>query len=106
METQKRYAKENPEMMRTHALAYRARKHAARGAVTAAEFTAITERQKFRCHWCGNSIRSAPTMDHVIPLSKGGEHSVANVVASCRRCNSKKKDKDPIAWANELGRLF
>lgn len=29
-------------------------------------------------------------MDHVIPRSKGGEHSWLNVVAACRKCNAKK----------------
>jgi 5-methylcytosine-specific restriction endonuclease McrA len=42
----------------------------------------------------------------VVPLVRGGEHSAANVVGSCGSCNRRKRSKDPISWANELGRLF
>lgn len=33
------------------------------------------------------------TIDHVIPLSRGGEHLPANVQAACLRCNSAKHDR-------------
>ena len=35
---------------------------------------------------------ACPTLDHVIPLSKGGEHSYQNVRCACFACNSKKRD--------------
>ncbi len=44
------------------------------------------------CQYCG---RSAENVDHVLPRSRGGEHVWENVVASCRRCNSAKKDRTP-----------
>jgi len=42
------------------------------------------------CQYCG---RSAESIDHVIPRSKGGPHSWDNVVACCRRCNTYKGDR-------------
>lgn len=42
-----------------------------------------------RCVYCGKKAKEL-TMDHVVPLVKGGEHSFANVVPACRSCNSKK----------------
>ena len=33
------------------------------------------------------------TVDHVIPLSKGGMHTKANIVPACRSCNCSKQDK-------------
>jgi 5-methylcytosine-specific restriction endonuclease McrA len=43
-------------------------------------------------------------MDHVVPRSRGGDHSWENVVAACRRCNSKKKDKLPVKASLKLRR--
>lgn len=41
---------------------------------------------------CGDTY---PSIDHYVPLSKGGEHSWANVMLACRKCNSEKADKVP-----------
>ena len=45
-----------------------------------------------RCQYCG---AAAENIDHVLPRSKGGPHAWDNVVASCRRCNSRKEDRLP-----------
>jgi 5-methylcytosine-specific restriction endonuclease McrA len=44
------------------------------------------------CQYCG---RTAENVDHVVPRSKQGPHVWENVVAACRRCNSRKKDQTP-----------
>ncbi|HUH08674.1 MAG TPA: HNH endonuclease [Egibacteraceae bacterium] len=44
------------------------------------------------CQYCG---RTAENVDHVLPRSRGGAHEWENVVAACRRCNSRKKDRTP-----------
>jgi endogenous inhibitor of DNA gyrase (YacG/DUF329 family) len=59
---------------------------------------AVFERDGWLCHLCGESIdraltgwdRMGPTVDHLIPLVAGGEHSYANVAAAHRSCNSRK----------------
>ena len=43
------------------------------------------------CLACGTSERL--TLDHVIPLSKGGSHSLSNSQILCHSCNASKKDK-------------
>lgn len=43
-----------------------------------------------RCQYCG---ARAESIDHVIPRSKGGPHTWENVVAACRRCNTRKRDR-------------
>jgi 5-methylcytosine-specific restriction endonuclease McrA len=40
-----------------------------------------------------NNHRSEPTLDHIVPLSKGGDHAYHNVQLLCRSCNGKKSDK-------------
>lgn len=58
----------------------------------------VFERDNFRCHRCGvRCVRSGgvysdryPTLDHLVPLSRGGEHSLVNVACCCRRCNMTK----------------
>jgi 5-methylcytosine-specific restriction endonuclease McrA len=44
------------------------------------------------CQYCG---RTAENVDHVLPRSRRGPHTWENVVAACRRCNSRKKDRTP-----------
>lgn len=57
------------------------------------------------CNWSDKEVTeegytivgdSYPTIEHVIPLSKGGKHSWNNVKLSCMRCNTLKRDKLPI----------
>lgn len=53
-------------------------------------------RDKYICQYCGNKFQYHElTMDHIIPKSRGGEKSWTNIVASCRRCNSKKGNRTP-----------
>lgn len=48
------------------------------------------------CHWCGKRLtmrpnaRGALTVDHLIPLSRGGTHKRSNLVPACRDCNQQK----------------
>lgn len=41
------------------------------------------------------SHRDSPTVDHVVPISRGGPHDIDNFVLSCKRCNSRKWDRLP-----------
>ncbi|MCB0340908.1 MAG: HNH endonuclease [Bdellovibrionales bacterium] len=53
-------------------------------------------RDEFTCQYCRIRMNEKKlTLDHVIPLSKGGAHSWENVVAACSPCNNKKGDKTP-----------
>ncbi len=47
------------------------------------------------CIYCGNNSES---IDHVLPLSKGGLSITENCVPSCLSCNGKKSDKDVFDW--------
>lgn len=54
----------------------------------------IYARDKAICHLCsGHCLRRDATVDHLIPLIKGGPHTRANVKLAHRSCNSRKKDR-------------
>lgn len=53
-------------------------------------------RDKNICQYCGNKFSFHElTMDHVIPKSRGGDKSWENIVACCKKCNTKKSNKTP-----------
>lgn len=58
---------------------------------------ALFARDGGRCAYCGGV---ATSVDHVIPRSRGGQHTWENVVAACRRCNHVKADRHvaEIGW--------
>ena len=58
-------------------------------------------RDEHTCQYCG---RTAENVDHIVPRSRGGPHEWENVVAACRRCNSRKKDYTPVEAAMSLAR--
>ena len=64
--------------------------------LTYKEWETILREYGYRCAYC---FLSGPlSMDHIIPLSKGGDHTADNVVPACRSCNSSKGDKSLWAW--------
>lgn len=62
--------------------------------VTKAEWKEILLRYNHRCAYCGDSENI--TMDHVVPLFKGGPHSPENIVPACLSCNCRKRES--LGW--------
>ena len=59
------------------------------------------------CPQCNTNLKNKKIhLDHYIPLSKGGEHTLSNLVISCPHCNLSKNAKDPYIFANSIGRLI
>ncbi|MBW7883952.1 MAG: HNH endonuclease [Caldilineaceae bacterium] len=57
---------------------------------------AVMLRDAFMCQYCGDKPgHAALTVDHVIPRSRGGEHSWSNLVTACKRCNQRKGNLTP-----------
>ncbi len=67
------------------------------GSVTTMSLVELLEYQNNKCYHCSNELdhdtRRAVHLDHLIPLSKGGTHTLDNVVWSCACCNLTKSDK-------------
>ena len=56
-----------------------------------------------QCHYCGEKVaRENLTMDHVVPLSRGGKSTKGNLVPACKECNNKKKYLLPVEWHEYL----
>ena len=53
---------------------------------------ALFSRDDYRCQYCGGF---ADSLDHVVPRSRGGQHTWENVAAACRPCNLRKRDRTP-----------
>jgi hypothetical protein len=70
----------------------RMRERASKVDLTTEQWLLILKNQKFKCNLCHKRFtKSGPaTIDHIIPLSKGGDLTSCNVQALCRSCNSIK----------------
>lgn len=59
-----------------------------------------------KCHYCGRCVPPKElTMDHIVPIIRGGMSRKGNVVPCCKDCNSKKKYLLPIEWQDYLDHL-
>ena len=55
------------------------------------------------CHYCGSkTAHKNLTMDHLVPLARGGRSTKNNLVPSCKDCNNKKKNMLPLEWEEYL----
>lgn len=58
------------------------------------------------CHYCGKTVGPAElTMDHIVPLARGGRSEKFNLVPCCKTCNTQKKQLLPWEWDGYLDRL-
>ncbi len=64
---------------------------------------AVLERDDYTCVYCGRR-GGRLTLDHVLPVSRGGTSDLSNLVAACVSCNSAKGTKTPQEWLVALQR--
>ena len=63
----------------------------------------MKRRKRRFCAFCGTTQEL--TIDHIIPLAKGGENQVHNLQMLCRTCNIEKADSHPYVAADILERV-
>lgn len=62
-------------------------------------------RGKGVCHYCRKRFPAKTlTMDHIVPISRGGLSKKSNIVPCCKECNNKKKYLLPVEWEAYLKR--
>jgi 5-methylcytosine-specific restriction endonuclease McrA len=86
----------NPEHKRVSGARRRAQKaNALSNDFTAKEWRALCKAMGYRCAYCGRKFTLKKlTQDHITPLSRGGSHTLANILPACLDCNLRKHTKD------------
>ena len=63
------------------------------------------KKSRGRCHYCDAQVGAhALTMDHKVPIIRGGRTTKGNVVPACKPCNDAKKHSLPTEWSPEAAR--
>jgi 5-methylcytosine-specific restriction endonuclease McrA len=61
---------------------------------------------KGECYYCKKKIPpNELTMDHIVPLIRGGKSTKGNIVPCCKECNNKKRYMLPIEWSEYIENL-
>lgn len=81
------YRKANPVKVLICFHAWRGAREGAEGSFTVAEWIDLCNRFGNKCLACG---KPEVTVDHVVPLSKGGSNDISNIQPLCMSCNQKK----------------
>lgn len=103
----------DPEFRAKHDAAVRTRKLRQRGAMVDRHVTVgwLRERDGLACHYCGHEMLFAQpggwvplraTIEHRLPIARGGLHTEENCVLACSECNSRKLDKTPDEFREYL----
>jgi 5-methylcytosine-specific restriction endonuclease McrA len=94
-----RWKRRNPDRVRLHRAEYEAKKRAA--AEEHVDYALVHSTADWDCGICGQPIArvlrhphpESVTVDHIIPLARGGPHSYGNLQLAHLRCNSRKRDR-------------
>jgi len=82
------------EWRKIHHQKRRAFKKASEGTISVKEWIILKEQYNYTCPACNRKEPNIElTMDHVIPLSRGGKHYIQNIQPLCRKCNGIKHAK-------------
>lgn len=56
-----------------------------------------------RCYYCAKKVAFRDlSMDHLVPLARGGRSTKNNLVPACKDCNNRKKSMMPLEWEEYL----
>lgn len=73
------------------------------GDLTVVEWISVLMASEGRCHYCKEYVGvDELTLDHVIPVCNGGATTLANIVAACSPCNTRKGRRSVEVWLQAL----
>lgn len=104
VEHERAYRKANSARLLENCWRRRARLREVENTLTQADVQELIVVQGGRCAECGRKAKL--TLDHIVPLFRGGPHTRRNAQMLCRSCNCSKGAKDPLQFAREKGRLI
>jgi 5-methylcytosine-specific restriction endonuclease McrA len=92
LEVQAKYRATHKDVIRViHTRRYHAKLE---GDLTPEQWKSIKEKHGFACNMCGlKEPEITLTLDHIVPISKGGEHTALNIQPLCKSCNSSKGNR-------------
>lgn len=91
---QRNWRKNNPARTSSHKAKRRANELV--GKFTESDWKRLVNYYRGRCAYCGNE--SVLTVDHVVPLSRGGTNYIGNLLPACQSCNSSKHNLFLVEW--------
>lgn len=109
LEKSRQYRKSNPDKVKASMATWinnnpdaikrnnKKRKAVTRGA--SAKYISVKEIQKLStapCFYCGST--EDIQIDHVVPIARGGTHSIGNLISACKNCNSSKNKWFLTEW--------
>ncbi len=106
-EKNRKWSRNNRKKLRIKEARRRARLSSSGGSYTSYEWNQLVKQQENRCLACGKKTKL--TVDHVIPVSKGGTSNIDNLQGLCFSCNSSKgakptdyrKKKGIVGWIQD-----
>lgn len=96
----------DPQKVMDRVERYKAQKLAAGGTYSDTDIDAIRVLLKDCCAYCGVPLNGGGEIDHILPVSQGGDSSPNNLTLACRTCNRDKHGKSAeeyIQWRRRLG---
>lgn len=97
----------NSDLVRVYNQNRKAKKRMQAGSISKDIVKKLMALQSGKCANCATDLHySGHHLDHMMPIDLGGLHTDENLQLLCPTCNLRKFNKDPIAWANENGRLL
>lgn len=93
----RQYLKDHPEKMRVVRRRRKGQLKAAAFEFTERDWARLVERFRHCCAYC-HEFSEVLHREHVIPLARGGRHSVGNILPACPSCNYRKKTKLLSEW--------
>jgi 5-methylcytosine-specific restriction endonuclease McrA len=95
-EYNKMYRKEKKELRTSQTQRRRAKKNGTFVNFTHDQWVGVKRVFDNKCAYCGND--SKLSQEHFVPLSKGGDYSISNIIPACTNCNSSKGNKNFFEW--------